>query len=97
MIVTSIRTRAAIAAAAAAVIAALTAGTAIAGADAKDDAFVAALQKLGITGEPLNIARAMGLMICGDLASGRTPDQIAQDFEQQGPAIVAAAKQVYCP
>jgi acetylornithine/succinyldiaminopimelate/putrescine aminotransferase len=96
MIVTSIRTRAVLAAASAGVIAALTAGTAIAGADAKDDAFVAALQKLGITGST-DVLRGLGLMICGDLAGGRTPDQIAKDFDEKGPAVIAAAKQTYCP
>jgi hypothetical protein len=96
MKLTSIRTAAVIAATGAAVFVALTGGAAIAGADSKDDQFVAALQKMGITETPA-MARGIGLMICGDLGTGRTPDQIAQDFEQNGPAIVAAAKQAYCP
>jgi acetylornithine/succinyldiaminopimelate/putrescine aminotransferase len=90
---TSIRTAAA---AGAVVFAALSVGTAIAHADAKDDAFIASLEKLGIKEDP-NTARGMGLLICGDLGTGRTPDQIAQDFEKNGPAIVAAAKAAYCP
>jgi Protein of unknown function (DUF732) len=36
-------------------------------------------------------------MICGDLGTGKTPEQIAQDFEQNGAAIVSAAKASYCP
>jgi acetylornithine/succinyldiaminopimelate/putrescine aminotransferase len=90
---TSIRTAAA---AGAVVFAALSVGTAIAHADAKDEAFITSLEKLGIKEDP-NTARGMGLLICGDLGAGRTPDQIAQDFEQNGPAIVAAAKAAYCP
>jgi len=90
---TSIRTAAA---AGAVVFAALSVGTAIAHADAKDDAFIASLEKLGIK-EDANMARGIGLMICGDLGTGKSPDQIAQDFEQNGPAIVAAAKAAYCP
>jgi acetylornithine/succinyldiaminopimelate/putrescine aminotransferase len=91
---TTIRTAAA---ASAAVFAALTVGTAIGHADAKDDAFVAALKKAGVTVEDTSVARGIGLLICGDLGTGRTADQIAADFEQDGPAIVAAAKSVYCP
>ena len=91
---TSIRSAAA---AGAVVFAALSVGTAFAHADAKDDAFVASLEKLGMKVEDQGVARGMGLLICGDLRSGRTPDQIAQDFEENGPAIVAAAKAAYCP
>ena len=85
------------AAAGVAVFAALSLGTAIAHADAKDDAFVASLQKIGLKVEDPEVARGLGLLICGDLSSGRTPDQIAQEFEQHGPAVVAAAKAAYCP
>jgi acetylornithine/succinyldiaminopimelate/putrescine aminotransferase len=85
------------AAAGAALLATLTVGTAIAQADAKDDAFVAALQKVGVKVEDTNMARGLGLMICGDLGTGKTPEQIAQDFEQNGAAIVSAAKASYCP
>jgi acetylornithine/succinyldiaminopimelate/putrescine aminotransferase len=91
---TSIRTAAA---AGAVVFAALTVGTAVGHADAKDDAFVASLQKLGMKVEDTSMARSLGLMICGDLGTGKSADQIAQDFEQNGPAIVAAAKAAYCP
>jgi acetylornithine/succinyldiaminopimelate/putrescine aminotransferase len=91
---TSIRTAAA---AGAVVFAAVTVGSAIGHADAKDDAFVASLQKLGMKVEDTDLARGLGLMICGDLGTGKSPDQIAQDFEQNGPAIVAAAKATYCP
>jgi acetylornithine/succinyldiaminopimelate/putrescine aminotransferase len=96
MKLTSIRTAAVMAATGATVFAVLTGGAAIAGADSKDDQFVASLKNLGITERP-DIARGIGLMICGDLGSGRTPDQIAKDFEQHGPEIVAAAKKAYCP
>jgi|SoiMethySBSTD1v2_1073268.scaffolds.fasta_scaffold1086341_2 uncharacterized protein DUF732 len=92
---TNIRTAAA---AGAVVLGALTIGTtAIAHADAKDDAFVASLQKLGMKVDDPSAARSIGLLICGDLGTGRTPDQIAPDFEQNGQAIVAAAKAAYCP
>jgi acetylornithine/succinyldiaminopimelate/putrescine aminotransferase len=91
---TSIRTAAA---AGAVVFAALSVGTAIAHADAKDDAFVASLQKIGLKVEDPGAARGLGLLICGDLGTGRTPDQIAQDFPENGTAIVAAAKATYCP
>jgi Protein of unknown function (DUF732) len=98
MKLTSVRTRAAICAAGAAVFA-LTAGTAIASADSSDDAFVAALRNAGITVDnPGPTLYDLGRLICTDLKSGKTPDQIAQDFEGgQGPAVVAAAKQAYCP
>jgi acetylornithine/succinyldiaminopimelate/putrescine aminotransferase len=77
--------------------AALSLGSAIAHADANDDAFAASLQKLGVKVEDPSAARPIGLLICGDLRSGRTPDQIAQDFEENGLAVVAAAKAAYCP
>jgi uncharacterized protein DUF732 len=97
MIVTSFRTRAAICAAGAAAVAALTAGTAIAGADANDDAFAAAVKPLGITGEPTAL-RTIGLLICGDLINGKTPDQISAEFEtSNNAAVIAAAKSAYCP
>jgi acetylornithine/succinyldiaminopimelate/putrescine aminotransferase len=90
----SVRTAAAVGAA---VLCTLTVSTAIANADAKDDAFVAALQKLGMNVQDPEMAHGLGLLICGDLRSGRTADQIAPDFEQNGAAIVAAAKSAYCP
>ena len=96
MMVNSFRTRAAISTAGAAVVVALTAGTAIAGADAIDDAFVATLQKLGLTESP-NTARALGLSICGDLVAGRTPTAVDPEFTPNGAAIIVAAKQAYCP
>ena len=52
---------------------------------------------MGMKVEDPGVARGLGLLICGDLRSGRTPDQIAQDFEENGPAVVAAAKATYCP
>jgi acetylornithine/succinyldiaminopimelate/putrescine aminotransferase len=91
---TSIRSAAA---AGAVVFAALSVGTAVAHADANDDAFAASLQKLGVKVEDPSAARPIGLLICGDLRSGRTPDMIAQDFEENGLAVVAAAKAAYCP
>ena len=96
MIVTSFRTRAAICAAGAAVVA-VTAGTAIAGADANDDAFAAAIKPLGITGDQVAL-RTLGLLICGDLNSGKTPDQISAEFQtSNNAAFIAAAKSAYCP
>jgi hypothetical protein len=96
---TSFRTRAAICAAGAAVFAALTAGTAIAVADANDDAFTAALQKAGISSTDPAVLHDLGRLICRDLALGTAPDKIAQDFDPpgQGAVLVAAAKQAYCP
>jgi acetylornithine/succinyldiaminopimelate/putrescine aminotransferase len=79
------------------VFAALTLGTAVGHADAKDDAFAASLQKLRMKVNDAGTARTIGLLICADLNSGRTPDQIAPDFEQNGTEIVAAAKAAYCP
>jgi hypothetical protein len=105
---TSFRTRAAICAAGAAVFAALTAGTAIAGADANDDAFIAAVQQQLTVANPAGLP-VMGREICTDLGKGTSPDQIAADLmaytapdgtkmsQQQAKAIVAAAKKSYCP
>jgi hypothetical protein len=93
---TSVRTRSAIWAAGGALIAALTVGTAIASADAADDAFAADVGKLGISGSPAAL-RDLGQLICADLGRGTSPDTIAQEFEQNGPALVAAAKKAYCP
>jgi hypothetical protein len=81
------------------VFAALTAGTAIAVADANDDAFTAALQKAGISSTDPAVLHDLGRLICRDLALGTAPDKIAQDFDPpgQGAVLVAAAKQAYCP
>jgi hypothetical protein len=108
MIVTSFRTRAAICAAGAAVFAALTVGTAIAVADANDDAFTAAAQQAAKFTNPAGLP-ALGREICTDLGKGTSPDQIAADLmaytsteggslsQQQSNALIAAAKKSYCP
>jgi hypothetical protein len=97
MMMNSFRTRAAMCAAGAAVVAALTAGTAIAVADASDDAFAAAVKPLGITGDPAAL-RVIGLLICGDLINGKTPEQISAEFQtSDNAAVIAAAKSAYCP
>jgi len=96
MIVTSFRTRAAICAAGAAVVAALTAGTVIAVADANDDAFARvfyqamAAASTPASGEapaavpfnepPPDTIYALGRQICSDLGKGTSPDQIAADL-----------------
>jgi hypothetical protein len=96
MMMNSFRTRAAMCAAGAAVVAALTAGTAIAVADANDDAFVGAfnqaMQAAGTSasGEypatapfpapPPDTIYALGHQICSDLGKGTSPDQVAADL-----------------
>jgi Protein of unknown function (DUF732) len=79
MMLNSFRTRAAICAAGAAVVTALTAGTAIAVADANDDAFIAALKNAGYPVQVQNPAAAstLGRDVCAELAKGVTPDQLA--------------------
>jgi hypothetical protein len=108
MIVTSFRAPAAICAAGAAVFAALAAGTAIAGADANDDAFVAAVQQATTVKNPAALPN-LGREICSDLGKGTSPDQIAADLmsytspeggsmdRNAANTIVAAAKKSYCP
>ncbi len=89
--------------------AALSMSTAIAYADATDDAFIAQMQKLGFTwpsGDDSDII-AMGHQICADRNSGKTPDQIATDIHSTlGPkgisfadvtSMVSAAESNYCP
>ncbi|BBX61683.1 hypothetical protein MSAS_08570 [Mycobacterium saskatchewanense] len=89
--------------------AALSASTAIALADATDDAFIAQMQKLGFTwpaGDDSDII-AMGHQICADRNGGKTPDQIATDIHSTlGPkgitfadvtSMVSAAESNYCP
>lgn len=80
MIVNSFRTRTAICATGAAVLAAITAGTAIAGADTKDDAFNAAMQKAGWPIKDPGAGPNLGRDICAELAKGVTPDQIVATF-----------------
>lgn len=89
--------------------AALTTSTAIAGADATDDAYLAQLHKVGVTwpaGED-SVAISLGHAICVDRNNGFTPDQIATDVHSQlngkgfsyadATAIVSAAESNYCP
>jgi Protein of unknown function (DUF732) len=96
MIVNSFRTRAAICPAGAAMVAALTAGTAIAVADANDDAFARAFNQAMVaastpaSGEnpatvpfnppPPDTIYALGRQICSDLGKGTSPDQVAADL-----------------
>ena len=101
MMMNSFRTRAAICAAGAAVVAALTAGTAIAGADAKDDAFNAAMQKAGWPAAPTpNGYPQLARDVCGELAKGVTPDQIVKtlmDLEAANGDLKAAGINVTDP
>jgi hypothetical protein len=97
MMMNSFRTRAAICAAGAAVVAALTAGTAIAGADANDDAFAAAYDRAwtidrpsdeppppaSIASSPVWQTAPIGRQICSDLGNGTSPDQIAAALSQE--------------
>ncbi|HKI42963.1 MAG: DUF732 domain-containing protein [Mycobacterium sp.] len=89
--------------------AALSMSTAVALADATDDAYIAQLHNLGFTwpsNDDSDII-AMGHQICADRNSGRTPDQIATDIHSTlGPkgitfadvtSMVSAAESNYCP
>lgn len=89
--------------------AALIASTAVATADAKDDAFLAQMHKLGFTwpaGDDSDIV-SMGHQICADRNAGKTPDAIAQDIHSTLGAkgitfadvtsMVSAAESNYCP
>ncbi|MEE6177297.1 DUF732 domain-containing protein [Mycobacterium sp. 050134] len=89
--------------------AALSASTAIALADATDDAFIAQLHKLGFTWPSNDDSDmiAVGHQICADRNGGKTPDQIASDIHSTlGPkgitfadvtSMVSAAESNYCP
>jgi Protein of unknown function (DUF732) len=91
------------------VAAALSASTAVALADATDDAFIAQMHKLGFTWPSSDDSDiiAMGHQICADRNSGKTPDQIATDIHSTlGPkgitfadvtSMVSAAESNYCP
>jgi hypothetical protein len=89
--------------------AALTTGTAIATADATDDAYLAKLKNLGFSwqsGADSDII-GMGHGICSDRLAGKTPDAIAADLHGQLSSkgysfaditgMVSAAESVYCP
>src|SRR5215469_8888692 len=89
--------------------AALVTSTAIAVADATDDAFIAKMHTLGFTwpsGGDYDII-AMGHQICADRMAGKTPDAIAQDIHSTLGAkgitfadvtsMVSAAESTYCP
>ncbi|BAV41494.1 DUF732 domain-containing protein [Mycobacterium ulcerans] len=91
-----------------AVGAALVFGTAVATADATDDAFLAQMHKLGFTwpaGDDSDIV-SMGHQICADRMSGKAPDAIAQDIHttlgEKGitfadvTSMVSAAESTYC-
>jgi len=89
--------------------AALITASAVAVADATDDAFIAKLHSLGFTwpaGDDSDIV-SMGHQICADRSAGKTPDAIAQDIHSTlGPkgitfadvtSMVSAAESTYCP
>ena len=89
--------------------AALTTGTAIAFADANDDAYLSKLHTLGFnwaSGGDSDII-AMGHGICSDRMAGKTPDAIASDLHSELSSkgysfadltgMVSAAESVYCP
>ncbi|WP_156688815.1 DUF732 domain-containing protein [Mycobacterium sp. Marseille-P9652] len=89
--------------------AALSTSTAIAFANAADDAYIAQLHKLGFTwpaGDDSDVI-AVGHQICADRNAGKTPDQIATDIHNTlGPkgitfadvtSMVSAAESNYCP
>jgi len=89
--------------------AALTTGSAIAAADATDDAFLSKMHTLGFTwpaGDDSDIV-SMGHQICADRTAGKTPDAIAADIHSTlGPkgitfadvtSMVSAAESTYCP
>ena len=89
--------------------AALVPSAAIATADAADDAYLAQLRAVGFTWPPDHDAAltGMGRLICDDLVSGWTYDQIAQQihatldsrnvtFGEVG-SMVSLAHSTYCP
>jgi hypothetical protein len=68
------------------------------GDEAQNYRYMYALDKEGIALADGNVAYAWGTGVCNALASGRTPDQVAQDWPGvNGAAIVALAQQIYCP
>ena len=89
--------------------AALITSAAIATADAADDAYLAQLRASGVTWPPDHdgALTGMGRLICDDLVSGWTYDQIAQhvhsDLDSRGvtfgqvTSMVSLAHSTYCP
>jgi Protein of unknown function (DUF732) len=89
--------------------AALTASTAIASADATDDAYLAKLKNLGFSWPSSSDYDmiAMGHAVCTDRMAGKTPDAIAADLHSSMSAKgfsfadmtgwVSAAESTYCP
>jgi Protein of unknown function (DUF732) len=89
--------------------AALTTGTAVATADANDDAYLAKLKNLGFVWQSGSESDLIGLghSICSDRMAGKTPDAIASDLHSgmssKGFSFadmtgwVSAAESVYCP
>lgn len=88
--------------------AALMSGSAVAAADAADDAFLTRMQTLGFTwpdGEDSAIV-ALGHKICADRTAGKTPDAIAQNIHSflgsevitfaDATSMVSAAESHYC-
>jgi Protein of unknown function (DUF732) len=88
--------------------AALTAGTAVASADATDDQYLSKLHNLGFTWQSGADADMIGMghSICSDRLAGKTPDAIAADLHGQLSAkgysfadltgMVSAAESSYC-
>lgn len=71
---------------------------------ADDDAYLAQMSKLGLTGDKDTLI-ALGHAICADRSQGYTPDQLAKVVEtkftnatyQDATAAVSAAESAYCP
>ncbi len=73
-------------------------------ADARDDAFIAALKAHGITHESTQSAIAAGHLVCHQLDMGKTQEQIATDVMNSSTLdgdnagyFVAIAERAYCP
>ena len=91
------------------VVAALTASTAVASADATDDTYLAKLKNLGFSWPSSSDSDmiAMGHAVCTDRMAGKTPDAIAADLHssmsEKGFSFadmtgwVSAAESTYCP
>jgi len=84
------------------VAASLALSTGVAAAD--DDAYVAQVHSLGLTGDR-DALISLGHAICADRSSGATPDQLAQVVQtkftganyKDATAVVSAAESAYCP
>lgn len=71
---------------------------------ADDDAYLAQIHKIGLTGDKDGLIQ-LGHLICADRSAGETPDQLAQVVQSKNPGIslsdatgvVSAAESNYCP